>query len=179
MGTFEVCDLKETLPNFPDEVLEDWLLPYANQEGWPPAKDQVSTPEGRWRYLLSNRPLAELRRINWQEQNRHLSIHELHVEYQQICAAIVLGAVQGQVNLYSSSIKDLPQRFQSILDHLRAHGSLPKAPALLATPEGFRVLDGNHRLSAYFYASGYFNLPVDDEAMGKAASTQRIWVGSI
>lgn len=179
MDAFKVADLKETLPEFPAEVLEDWLLPYANSEGWPPAKDNDSVPEGRWRFLLGGRTLSQLRNIKWQEQNRHLSIYELRADYQQICVDMVLGAIQGHVNLYSSSIKDLPERFHSILNYLREHGSLPKAPTLLSSPTGFQVLDGNHRLSAYFYGYGYFNLPVDDALMDKTAGTQRFWVGSI
>src|SRR5690242_14700650 len=110
---FALSDLKETLPNFPDEVLEGWLLPYANSEGWPPAQDTNATPEGRWKYLLSGRTLSQLRGIKWREENRHLSIHELSKSHQSICVDIVLGAVQDQINLYSSSIKDLKQRFHN------------------------------------------------------------------
>ena len=179
MDAFTIADLKATLPNFPDEVLAEWLLPYANYEGWPPAKDDYSAPEGRWRYLLDSCTLTQLRSINWQEHNRHLSIHELHPDFQKICVDIVLGAVEGQVNLYSSSIKDLSERFHRILSYLREHGSLPTAPAMLSTPTGFKVLDGNHRLSAYFYGYGYINLPIDGNLMDKTSSTQRFWVGSI
>ncbi len=179
MYAFKVADLKVTLPNFPDEILEEWLLPYANHEGWPPAKDSYSVPDGRLRYLLCGLTLSELRDMKWQEENRHLSIHELHPEFQKICVDMVFGAVEGDVNLYSSSIKDLSERFHRIIKYLREHGSLPKAPALLSTPTGFKILDGNHRLSAYFYGFGYINLPIDGDLMDKTASAQRFWVGSI
>jgi hypothetical protein len=48
---FTVDDLKKDLPNFPDDVLADWLLPYANIIGWPPARDINEIPENRWKYL--------------------------------------------------------------------------------------------------------------------------------
>ncbi len=34
--TIELQDIKKDLPNFPDEVIIDWLLPFANKLGWPP-----------------------------------------------------------------------------------------------------------------------------------------------
>ena len=179
MGDFKATDLKATLPNFPEEILEDWLTPYANSEGWPPANGLDSIPRDRWRYLLGGRTLAQLRSIEWQEHNRHLSIHELRDDYKQICVDMVLGAVQKQINLYSSSIPDLSERFNRILGYLREHGTLPKPPVLLSSESGFQVLDGNHRLAAYFYGYGYFKLPLDFVAMDSTASTQRFWVGSI
>lgn len=42
--------LKESLPNFPNEVLQDWLRPYAISEGWPPSDTLETLPEGRWRF---------------------------------------------------------------------------------------------------------------------------------
>ena len=38
--------IKEDLPNFPDEVIVDWLLPFAMTDGWPPRR------MSRWENLL-------------------------------------------------------------------------------------------------------------------------------
>lgn len=114
----ELVALQTTLPNFPVEVLEEWLLPYANSEGWPPAQTVEASPNGRWRYLLSNRPLAYWRSITWRKHERHISIHNLDPGYQEIMVKMVLAAVQGQRNLYSSTIDDLTPRFNLSLIHI-------------------------------------------------------------
>lgn len=178
MNEIEVEDLKAWLPNFPDEILGDWLMPYAKSEGWPPADHVDSAPAGRWRYLLGLRTIAELREISWQEEHRHISIHELRPDYRDISVEMTLAAVAKQTNLYSVSIPDLSERFNSILAHLRKHGSLPAPPVLLSGHDGLQVLDGNHRLAAYFYAYGYFKLPLDEEALSSTTSAQRLWVGT-
>lgn len=172
-----LADLQRTLPNFPPPILEDWLLPYAQTAGWPPALDDISPPEGRWRYLLKIRPLGYWKSIRWTEVTKHLSIHQLEKSYQDISVQIVLGALKGQRNLYSDSIKDLPQRFNSIVTYLRENGNFPRPPVLLAEPSGLAVVDGNHRLAAYFYCYGYFKFEVSDDLLLKAKELQTYWRG--
>jgi hypothetical protein len=33
--------ISEVLPNFPEEVIEQWLLPFAEDEGWPPTTQEL------------------------------------------------------------------------------------------------------------------------------------------
>jgi hypothetical protein len=56
-----INQIKTTLPNFPDEVIKIWLLPFAESEGWPPKIDPDGIPSGRWKYLLTKRPLEYFR----------------------------------------------------------------------------------------------------------------------
>lgn len=173
----EVAALKETLPNFPAEVLEEWLLPYALSEGWPPAPSGSAALSGRWRYLLKNQPLDYWRSMEWSMVERHVSIHDLDSEFQKIMVQMVLGAIQGQFNLYSSQIKDLTPRFNRIKEHFSQFGTHPKPPALLAEPHGLTIADGNHRMAAYLYCYGYFNLDLDASLQLKTKEIQSYWVG--
>jgi hypothetical protein len=175
MATLEA--LKKSLPNFPDEVLRDWLLPYAMTEGWPPSDTLEALPERRWRYLLRNQPLGYWRSISWQQVKRHISIYDLSAVYQDIMVQMTLGAVTGQRNLYSTSIPDLKQRFYRIVEHIGAHGVLPKTPALLEEDGALSVLDGNHRMAAYFYCYGYFKLEVEGSLQLNVKEIQSYWVG--
>lgn len=89
---------------------------------------------------------------------------------------MMLGAVQGQWNIYSYSIPDLSERFNRILDHFREHGVYPSPPALLLEDGGLTILDGNHRMSAYFYAYGYFMLDPGEELQLRTQDLQSYWI---
>lgn len=89
---------------------------------------------------------------------------------------IVLGARQGDQNLYSNSIPDLAARFASIVEYIHLHGVLPRPPALLSTAEGWSVLDGNHRMAAYLYCYGYFNIPLAADLQLNTQEIQRFWI---
>ena len=54
-----IQQIKNTLPNFPDEVIETWLLPFAVSEGWPPVIGSDDIPLERWGYLLPRKPWSE------------------------------------------------------------------------------------------------------------------------
>lgn len=171
-----IDDLTATLPNFPDEVLADWLLPYAKSEGWPPAPSESEKPLKRWRYLLRNQPLSYWRSLRWEKVERHVSISELNRESQEIMVHMVLGALKDQINLYSSSIPDLKERFSRIVAYIKEHGVLPRPPALIREPTGLGILDGNHRMAAYLYCYGYFTIDPGTELMLKAENAQHYWI---
>ena len=89
---------------------------------------------------------------------------------------MVLGAIRREVNLYSLSIPDLEERFHRIVDYLKEHSSLPKPPTLVRQTGGLEILDGNHRLSAYFYCYGYFKLDIPDDVLLATNENQRFWL---
>jgi hypothetical protein len=171
--------LKASLPNFPDEVLVDWLFPYAKTEGWPLAPDERFKPEKRWRYLLRNRPLTYWQSIRWAKVTRHISIQELRKDNQEIMVHMALGALKGQKNLYSESIPDLKERFARIVSYIGECGLMPKPPTLIREAGGLSVLDGNHRMSAYYYCYGYFTIDPGAELQLKTKEIQEFWVGEI
>jgi hypothetical protein len=168
-----------SLPNFPDEVVTDWLVPYALTEGWPPASDDNATPQGRWRYLLAKRSLTTLRSIEWRRETRILDFSELTDGHQQLVVEMVLAAVRGDRNLYSDSIPNLKERFSRILQHIKETGLLPGCPTLISDGTRLSAVDGNHRLAAYFYAFGIFKLPLDDDASMALKEAQPFWIGRL
>lgn len=173
----QINALQVTLPNFPTDVIEEWLLPYAKLEGWPPARDFDELPKGSWRYLLKNRPLTYWRSLSWSKVERHVSIHDLSPEWQSMMVQMMLGAVKGQPNLYSVSIKDLAPRFNRILEYFERYGVFPKPPALLIEQQQLTVLDGNHRLAAYLYCYGYFIIDGGAALKEITKESQTYWVG--
>jgi hypothetical protein len=170
--------LKTDLPNFPDEVLIDWLLPYACSEGWPPSHDPAQEPGGLWRYLLGKKPLTYWRSLCWERTDCHISFHQLRKEHQETIGQMVLAAVGGQVNIYSTSIPDLKQRFFNVVDFLSVYGQLPRPPAVIQDNEGLSVVDGNHRMAAYFYCCGYFMFDPGHSLQLKTLEIQSYWIAS-
>lgn len=171
-------DLKYTLPNFPEEILRDWLLPYGLTEGWPPAPTFDTIPIGRWKYLLCTKPLKYWRSLHWDFVECHISIHDLDSRSQLIMQDMVLGAVQNQPNLYSNSIPDLKNRFFNIVEFVKANGCLPRPPTLLSQIDKLKILDGNHRMAAYFYCYGYFNLEIEDQLLLGTKEIQSYWIAN-
>jgi hypothetical protein len=142
--------LKEALPNFPDEVLEDWLLTYAKSEGWPPPLDSAGFPMARWRYLLGLRSLAELQALSWTLEERVLGLEELAAGQANKIVSLLKAAVKKERNEYSA-IGDSEARIARIVQHVKASGRLPKAPTLIDSGKGLEIMDGNHRVATYFF----------------------------
>ncbi|WP_157572257.1 hypothetical protein [Hydrogenophaga taeniospiralis] len=86
---------------------------------------------------------------------------------------MIRAAAMGEINIYSTSIPDLKERFDRVLSHLTATRNLPDTPTLLKTEAGFRVMDGNHRLAAY----SFFKILA--ESNHSVIQPQRFWVASI
>lgn len=58
-----ITDIKADLPDWPDDVIEQWLLKFANQSemGWPPPDPM----EGhRWEVLITHPILVEERHLD-------------------------------------------------------------------------------------------------------------------
>ena len=173
MDTLQIADLKATLPNFPDEVLVDWLLPYARLEGWPPFGRHNNNPQAaRWLGLLAKKDLDYWKSVNWSLHYGHIELDEFDSDTKNKIIDIVYAATKGENNLCSARIPDLKERFDRIFSHLKSNGSLPGAPTLLKTENGLRAMDGNHRVAAYFF---YRICPTTKNLFFQS---QRFWVGA-
>jgi hypothetical protein len=169
--------LRKDLPNFPDEVLSDWLLPFVPNAGWPPAKSFEDRPMGRWADLLMGKPLTYWRGIQWSKVDRHVSAQQLDQPSIERVVNLALAAVRGDVNPWSVGIPNLKQRFDSVVEYILVHGSIPRSPTLVNTPLGLSIIDGNHRMAAYLYCYGYFKLDVPPGLQLKTNEIQTFWLG--
>ncbi len=73
-------------------------------------------------------------------------------------------------------MSDGPERFNSCCTYMKEHGVFPQPIMLLSTPNGYDVLDGNHRLAAFFYLYGYFNIENAEIPCLKVANEQEVWI---
>lgn len=176
-GAIMLEGLKKDLPNFPDEVLADWLLPYAESEGWPPREDEDGRLLGRWYYLLGGRPMGFYRSLKWSLEYRKITLEDLAPEELSKVAGMVRGAL-GERNLYSESIKNLGARFMSIVEYVKDTKMLPKPPTIIGGGDGLQIIDGNHRMAVYFLFTGSLGKP-NGHSFWPIESEQPFWIGTV
>ena len=58
----------EDLPNFPVDVIEQFLLPYAEDFGWPPGKRERD-PNNNWKYILRKNDLTYWQKVKWNKKH--------------------------------------------------------------------------------------------------------------
>ncbi|MBR0931595.1 hypothetical protein JQ561_33720 [Bradyrhizobium diazoefficiens] len=70
-------DIKKDLPDWPDDVIDQWLLKFANQEGmgWPPP-DPLA---GRWKLLITH-PLSWWKDVTWTQEKRDCGFDNLSID---------------------------------------------------------------------------------------------------
>ena len=75
-----------------------------------------------------------------------------------------------------SMMSDGTQRFRNCCAYLKTHGVYPHPIVLQRTDAGYFVLDGNHRLAAYFYLYGYFVVENDETPDFNVRELQEAWI---
>ena len=135
--------IKKDLQNFPDEVIESWLLPLAKEDGWPP----IATT---WNALLLEKPLQFWMAVVWRKQRIAFTRFNLHPRSFDAVVGIIQTNTRGLINAYSN-LRNTRKRFNDIIRYLRQHQMLPKPPVILSDGFLYRIADGNHRVAAYMY----------------------------
>ena len=169
--------LRRDLPNFPDEILFSWLAPAAKERGWPPTILGDGLPDSRWRALFRNKPLSAWKGIGWEKRKVQISPNSLNESSISNISGIFEAAVLLQQNCYSEGIRDLIPRFENVIKFITTNGVLPVPPILIEEGEKFDVVDGNHRLAAFFFCHGFFKIDPPREVRERLQSIQSFWIG--
>lgn len=143
--------IRTDLPNFPDDVLVHWLLPFASSTGWPPQVNACGELQGRWRYLLVRKSLAFWRSVHWAKENTDLAHTRFSPGSVETIGMLIRGHVSGEQNYMVAELggADSQKRFYFHMRHIAENGAAIIPPILLAKDEGYDILDGNHRIAAY------------------------------
>lgn len=165
-----VEQIKQTLPNWPDEVVHEWLLYFANDIGWPPA-EPLGTD--RWDGILGNRPLTWWAEVSWQLQTVDCSRAELTEATEQRIAAV-------SDPVYAGTASEIEKgQYRRPLQYLLEHGAFAN-PALAMRDDGLLyVIDGHHRLAALTdlmekAPDSLFAQP----GRLRPGAQQRVWIGT-
>ncbi|MFA5270445.1 MAG: hypothetical protein WC400_02450 [Patescibacteria group bacterium] len=140
--------IKKDLPNFPNEVITDWLEPYANQIGWPPNN-------ARWLGILAGKSLAFWRGVTWKKVRQNLEqilfTPDARQGIEDMYSAYVKGSRGVRYDFRELAEESGKKRFLNIAIYMAQHGEFPKPVAFLKVGEGHQIVDGNHRFLAWYY----------------------------
>lgn len=156
--------IKSDLPNTPDDVIDVWLLPHSKRQGfgWPPRIDN------EWRYVLGlGRDLSYFQKMHWE-------LREIKITPENLTPNS-LSLIQSLYQVHS--LKGL-ERVANSMAYIKEHGKFPRPIVLEETSKGYDILDGSHRITAYFYLYGWFVTEDKNVPYINVTDTQIIWVGN-
>ena len=87
--------IKKDLPNFPDEIIRDWLEPPANREKWPPDEKSIA-----WRGILLKRPLEFWQKVDWKKVQLNLEQIQLSPDSQETIVVMHQAYVLNEKNFF-------------------------------------------------------------------------------
>jgi hypothetical protein len=101
----------------------------------------------------------------------------LGVRHLGVIVGLLQTYVLNQPTMYST-ITDGPARFRRCCDFLKEHGTFPRPVVLENIGSRLDVLDGHHRLTAFFFLYGYFKVEHPDVGWPTVQAEQDVWVAS-
>ncbi|MDD2656044.1 MAG: ParB N-terminal domain-containing protein [Patescibacteria group bacterium] len=121
----------------PDQVIKDWLLPFAKEKGWPPKHETLGP-------ILMYKSIDWWNKIKWKKQKVLFDEIKLSTLYKNN----IINMVNYYKNKEDGQTKNGYQRIINIIKYIKKYNSLPKPVILITTKNGYDILDGNHRLTA-------------------------------
>jgi len=136
--------IKRDLPNFPAEIIEDWLLPRAKDLGWPPTHQN-------WQGILFTKDIEFWSSVSWLQEDKNLLEMSWSKTTLNIINDLQSAYALDEKNIYHSLLgMSGKTRYLSALKYLFEHGSFPKPICLLKEGgNGYSVVDGHHRFVAW------------------------------
>ncbi|MGM5035496.1 hypothetical protein [Tardiphaga sp. 803_E3_N1_3] len=165
-----IADIQKDLPDWDDDVVEQWLHYFANEPdcGWPPPEP---LGDHRWGRLLGSRPLTWWKQVIWQQEEQHCGLPQLSAK----ARADVTEIVQ-QMNLRTADMSTQRRVAQPFL-YLRDKGVFPRAPLMIKKPDGLSIIDGAHRMAAFELIQSMPDAELQKLKIKKPSRDQNVWVG--
>jgi hypothetical protein len=166
-----ILDIQKDLPGWPDDVIEQWLLYFANESdcGWPPPEP---LGDHRWNALLGGRPLSWWRDVTWRSEKLKCDLASLtpraRTGVNEILAEMISGAADATTK----------RRVQHPYRHIMDEGKFPRQLVTMRTPAGLSLIDGSYRMAAFEMLQRTPDAKF--KALGKVKATleQDVWVGT-
>lgn len=135
----------------PKEVFQIWLVPLISDVGWPFTQITDYTFGTPWERFFDGFTLQKIRDFSWQRHNISRSLCVFHPTYQKTIYGIATTHIYKRQTIWTNfkNGKASESFFRSrrfIQDTGRFH-----TPAILAhDSQGYKIMDGNHRIAAAF-----------------------------
>jgi hypothetical protein len=167
----DVADIKKDLPTWPDDVIDQWLVYFANEPdcGWPPPE-----PLGkhRWAGILGGRPLSWWKDVSWKKEKVTCKIAELSDKSRDIVSSTIAEVNAGKADPITK------RRFDHSFHFILNNAAFPKPVLAMKVPSGLEVVDGNHRMSAFCALQMMPDDKFTQLKLKKAAPDQESWIGT-
>jgi hypothetical protein len=170
------ADINADLPDWPDDVVDQWLLKLANRgpdTGWPPP----NVLDGHaWKYILGGRPLSWWKQVSWKLEEHELKFESLSCGARRIVSGMIDGHINDVPNIFSAG-PDSKRRFVAVGRYVAQHGTFPRPLVVMRLEDGLSVLDGNHRMTALCACQGASEQIVKSGGAAPLKS-HRLWMGT-
>lgn len=175
----DLRNLRNQLPNFPEEIIEAWLAPFVKDIGWPPGNRKDI--HNRWRYILSRKGLAFWSAIDWELTDYEFSFKSLDNNSRETVNYLIEGYFKGQPNFVTVQLTDGKERIRSLGNYISQHGVWPVPIVVMSQPGGLRIIDGNHRATTLLVYKQFREAPEYADIFTSAApmirERQLMWIG--
>jgi hypothetical protein len=169
MAMVTVSDIKEALPGWPDEVVSEWLLYFANDIGWPPPN-----PFGahRWGRILGNRPLSWWAEVTWNSDSVDCGLNNMSERTRNLVGQIIADIANGTADEVTS------RKYNHPFKYIMENGSFPNPMVAMRAPDGLSFLDGHHRLAAFTDLQKIPSEVFEKRKLQKPSRNQQVWIGT-
>jgi hypothetical protein len=168
---FSVKDIQDDLPEWPDDVIDQWLVYFANEPdlGWPPPEP---FDNHRWGRILGARPLSWWREVTWKKEKIMCDLASLSTKSRRIVDEMIREINSGKAD---ASTK---RRFRDAYHYILNNATFPKPVLAMKVPTGLTVLDGSHRMGAFCALQKMPDENFERLRLKKAAPEQEVWLGT-
>lgn len=141
--------IQHDLPNFPGQMIYDWLLPFAEDLEWPPGPSMHElNPRTRWAGIL-RQPIVRWQGVKWSL----IEIEPTKLEYSSESLQGIKDMLDGHFGgaptfltiMLGDGSKERLLRQVGVLMH---YGKFHEPPILLKDRGKHVIVDGSHRMSA-------------------------------
>ena len=142
---------REFFPNMPDEVFEMWIEPMIDSKGWPFTESNLSTVGTKWFHVFGfEYPLTYWRAIKWSLVELEIFTEKVNDNTHAVFHCIALHGITGRYTTVTAGLTDSQLRFRACAEFIKDKGILPKPIIAIREKNGsLKIIDGNHRISAY------------------------------
>lgn len=175
-------DIRTELPNFPHSLIYHWLLPFAEDIGWPPVfNGDPMAKIARWQSILK-KPLSYWSAVVWSLEC--LNPNQLTFAEKELRGFqdMILGHAYGRQTLLTIFLGESSKRrfFRQVSD-LLTMGVFTEPPVIIDNGTHIDLVDGSHRMAALVFVMNDSRVRAAHELRGwpsePLSETHYFWVG--
>ncbi|MFC1645769.1 hypothetical protein ACFL2Y_01145 [Candidatus Omnitrophota bacterium] len=142
MDRSHYLEARKMLPKMPEEIFKLWLDGRIRSNGWPPSGTN-------WQRALRNKPINFWQKLDWNKRIIALRFEIFTEATKNIIRELIDARFFGKANS-CSDIKGSSERMSKIIEYIEENNALPGHLILMKDGKFYEIVDGCHRLAAFF-----------------------------